>query len=66
MCIRHSPPVVGKDIEDAQHEHKEGGRPFGFKADCDHYACGKTNDRHKYPNNAPFALQNEAQEEEDQ
>lgn len=66
MCIRHGPPIVGKNIEYAQYEHKERGRPFCFEANCDHYARRKTDDWHKYPNDAPFALKNEAQEEEDQ
>jgi hypothetical protein len=40
MCIGHIPPIVRKNIEYTQYEHKEGGRPFGFEANCDHYARG--------------------------
>jgi hypothetical protein len=66
MCIRYTPPVISENIEYTQDKHEERGRPFGFEANRNHYARSKTNDGHKNSNNAPFALKDEAKEEEDQ
>lgn len=62
----NSPPIVGENVENAQHHNKECGRPLGLETNGNHDTSGKTNDRNKNAHEAPFALKNEAKEKEDQ
>lgn len=62
----HRPPVVGENIEGAEDENQECSRPFGLEANRDHSTCAQTDDRDKQTCNAPFALDNESQEQEDE
>lgn len=62
----YTPPVVGKDVEDTQHDDQEGSGPLGLEADSDHDACGKTEKRDEYTTYAPFALKDESNEQEDE
>ena len=66
MCGMHGPPVVGKYIEDTQDNDEECSGPLGLEADGNHDASGKTNDRDKDTDDVPFALKNEAKEEENE
>lgn len=59
-----SPPVVGKYVKNAQHQHQECSRPLGLEANGNHGASGKTEKGDKDTHEAPFALKNEAKEEE--
>lgn len=65
MHRRDTPPVVRKDVEDAENEDKEACRPLGLEADCNHAASSKSDDRNKDTPNAPLTLENETEEEED-
>lgn len=38
----YAPPVVGEDIENAQHDNQKGSRPLGFEANSHHGARSKT------------------------
>lgn len=62
----YAPPIVGKHVEDTQHDDQKGGRPLGFKADGNHGACGEAKESEEYTSYAPFSLKNEAQEQEDE
>lgn len=64
MCTMYAPPVVGENVENAQHDDQKGCGPFGFKADSNHDACRKTEERDKHTTYAPFALENEPNEQE--
>ena len=66
MCGMHGPPVVGKYIEDTQDNDEECSWPLGLEADGNHDASGETNDRDKDTDDVPFALKNEAKEEENE
>ena len=61
-----APPVVDKDVEDAEDEDEERGRPLGLEADGNHRARGETDERHKEPSDAPLAAEGEANEEENE
>jgi len=39
----YAPPVVRENIEDAQNNDKERGRPLGLEANRNHGASDKTN-----------------------
>lgn len=60
----YAPPIVGKDIEDAQHNDQEGRGPLGFEANSNHDACGKTKQRDENAAYAPLSLNNEPKEQE--
>lgn len=66
MCGRNAPPVVGKAVENAEHNNEEGGGPFGFETDCNHDASTQTKDRHEETGYCPFSLDDETEEEEDE
>ena len=61
-----APPVVSKDVEDAENEDEEGGRPLGLEANSDHSASAETKDRDENTHEAPLALEDEAKEQEDE
>ena len=66
MCRVNSPPVVGKDVEDAQHNNEKRGRPLGFEPNSYHDARGKANNRNKDADKAPFSLENKPKEKENE
>lgn len=61
----HAPPVVGEDVEYAENDNKEDGRPFGFETNSDHSACGETEKRDEYSGKVPFTLEDKTEEQED-
>ena len=61
-----APPVVGKDVEDAERDNEEDSGPFGFEADGDHDTGGKPENRSKNACDSPFTLNNEPKEQEDE
>jgi hypothetical protein len=60
----NSPPIIGEDVENAQHHNQECGRPLGLEADGNHNTSSKTNEGDEDPDKAPFSLENESKEEE--
>lgn len=58
----NAPPVVNEDVEDAQDDHQERGRPFGLEPDGYHDASRKAHNGDKYTCNTPLALENEPDE----
>lgn len=62
----HRPEVVRDDVEDAEDKDEEGGGPLGLEADGNHDARDEADDRDEHAPDAPFSLDDEAQEEEDQ
>lgn len=62
----HRPPVVDGNIEDGEEDDKEGCRPLGFEAHGDHDASDEPDERHQCAPNAPFSLDDEAEEEKDE
>lgn len=60
------PPVVGKHIEDTEDDHEECGGPLGLEANSYHHAGSKANNGHENTHDAPFTLDHEAQEEENE
>lgn len=60
----YTPPIVGEDIENTQHDDQEGSRPLGFEADSNHGTRGKTEKRDKNTTYTPFSLKNEPKEQE--
>jgi hypothetical protein len=62
----HTPPVICEHVEHAQNDHKECGRPFSFETNSDHNAGREANDRNEYTGDAPCALNDESDEEEDE
>lgn len=59
-----TPPVVCEYIEYAENENEESSRPFCFESHGDHDTCCKAEYGDEYTNNRPFALNDEAEEEE--
>jgi hypothetical protein len=66
VCGVHAPPVVRENVEDAQDDNEERGRPLGFEADGDHDTGGETKDGDEYARDAPIPLQNESDEKENE
>ena len=64
MCRMQAPPVVGKDVEYAEHDDKEGGGPLGLEAEGDHDARSETKHGKEESSKAPRTLDNESEEEE--
>jgi len=62
----HAPPVVGEYIEDAQNDNEEGSGPLGFKANSNHAAGSETEERNKYPCDAPRSLDYESKKQENE
>ena len=60
------PPVVDEDVEDAEESDEEAGAPFGLEAHGDHDTGSEADDGHEDPGERPAALEDEADEEEDQ
>jgi hypothetical protein len=60
------PPVVRKDVENAENQDEECCRPLGFEANGNHYACCHTQNGNDNTCNAPVALQDETQEKENE
>jgi len=58
------PPVVGEDVEYAQHDDEEGGGPLGFEADRHHDTCGEPEDGDEDAHDAPGALEDKPDEQE--
>lgn len=61
-----APPVVSEDVEHAEDEDKECSRPLGLEANGDHNTSPETNNRDDDAGNSPLALEDEANEQEDQ
>lgn len=53
-------------VEDAQEEHQERRTPPCLEAYGDHSASGQTKDRDDDPDDGPFTIEHEAEEEEDE
>jgi len=62
----YAPPVVREYVEYAQNDHEEDSRPFGFEADGYHTAGSETEERDEHSCNAPSALDDESEEQEDE
>jgi len=62
----HAPPVVDEHVEDAQNENEESSRPFGLEPNGYHGACNEANYGDEYAGNAPFALEDETKEKENE
>lgn len=63
MC---RPPVVHQEVENGEQEDKEGGGPSCLEAYGNHDACAEAEDGNKDAEYRPVALQDEAEEEEDE
>jgi hypothetical protein len=59
-------PVVDQHVKDAQKRHQKARRVFSLEAHSDHDARAETNDRNEHASNGPVALEDEADEEEDE
>lgn len=53
-------------VEDAQQQHQEARAPAGLEANGDHDTCAEAKDRDDDSGNRPGALDDEADEEEDE
>jgi hypothetical protein len=60
----NGPPVVGEDVEYAQHDDQEGGGPLGFEANRHHDTCGEPKDGDEDAHDAPGALEDKPDEQE--
>lgn len=60
------PPVVGKDIENAQDEDKEASRPLRLEADRNHNASAHADNGDQNTHDRPFTLDDESEEQEDE
>ena len=61
-----TPPVVSKDVEDAENQDEEGGRPLGLEPNGDHSTSAEAKDGNENTHEGPLALKDEAEEEEDE
>lgn len=66
VCRVHAPPVVDEHVEKAQHQYQETCRPFRLKPDGDHDTGREPDDGYEYASDAPFALKDESNEEENE
>jgi hypothetical protein len=66
VCRVNAPPVVCKDVEDTENEHKETGRPLGLEPNRDHDTGSETKDGDNHSHEGPLTLDDESEEEEDQ
>ena len=62
----NAPPVVDEHVENAKHHNKEPCRPLRLEADRHHDARREADERDENAYDAPLALEDEADEEEDQ
>ena len=62
----HAPPRIREHVEDAKHNNEECAGPFGFEADGDEGAGCETEDGDEEAGDGPLALDNEAEEKEDE
>lgn len=60
-----APPIVCKDVENAQHDNEERCRPFCLEPDSNHNASSQPNNRQQDTAYAPAPLKNEPNEQED-
>lgn len=60
------PKVVDEQVEDAQDQHQKAGAPSGLESDDDHDASSETENRDNDTCQCPFALDDEADEKEDE
>jgi len=60
----YAPPIVDEDIEYAQNNYQESGRPFCLEANSYHGARSKTNYRCDKTSDTPFSLNHVSKEEE--
>ena len=61
-----APPVVDKHVEDAQERDEETGTPLGLESDGYHDTRAESDNRDEHSGNGPVALEDEADEEEDE
>jgi hypothetical protein len=66
VCGMYAPPIVGEDIEDAEDDDKEGSGPLGLETNGNHDAGNEPNNGDEHTRDAPFTLDDETQEEENQ
>ena len=64
--IRWYVPVVDQHVKDAQKRHQEARRVLCLEAHSDHNARAETDDRDEHASNGPVALEDKANEEEDE
>jgi hypothetical protein len=62
----NAPPVVDEHVENAQQGDEETRAPLCLESNGDHDAGTETNDRDEHSGKGPFALEDEADEEEDE
>lgn len=60
------PPVVDKDIGDAQDSDQQTGTPLGLEPDGDHDAGGESEKRDDGSEQGEFTLEGESDEKEDE
>jgi len=61
-----TPPIIYGNVENTERDDEECCRPLGFEANGNHNACNKTEQREERASDAPFALENKAEEKEDE
>ncbi len=61
-----TPPIIHGNVENTERDDEECCRPLGFEANGNHNACNKTEQREERASDAPFALENKAEEKEDE
>jgi len=62
----HGPELVDEEVEEGQDEDEEDSGPFRLEANGNHHAGSEAKDGDDNAREAPLALKDEAQEEEDQ
>ena len=66
MLAVDTPPVVDENVERAEYEYKEGGRPLCLETDGNHSARHQADQGDKHADEAPLSSEDEPNEEEDQ
>lgn len=62
----NGPPVVGENVENTQNYYEERSRPLGLEANSNHDTGSETDNGNENTDEAPFTLDNEPKEEEDE
>lgn len=62
----NAPPVVNENIESGEQQHEERSTPLCLEANRDHDACSQSKNGNNDTCNVPVALEDEADEQEDE
>lgn len=66
VLLVQAPPVVDEDVEQAEEDDEESGRPLGLETDDDHATGDEAKDGNDDAGKGPFTSNEEADKEEDE